>query len=186
MDKYKIIALFGKSGAGKDTIQKWLINNIDMNSIISCTTRPPRDYEQNGIDYHFISIDEFTKKILDYSMLEATSFNDWFYGTPIESLSFDKINIGVFNIEGINSLMQNPQLHILPIHIVANDKVRLLRILQREKNPDCYEICRRFLTDEKDFSDIDFPYFEFNNNNATINDVINFFKHYENTFFGHD
>ena len=52
--KYKIIALFGKSSAGKDTIQKWLVQHMDnAHEIISCTTRPPRDYENDGIDYHF-------------------------------------------------------------------------------------------------------------------------------------
>lgn len=176
MDKYKIIALFGKSGAGKDTVQKWLINSTNMNGIVSCTTRPPRDYEQDGVDYHFISVDEFTKKVLNYSMLEAMSFNSWFYGTPIESLSLDTINIGVFNIEGIKNLIQNPQLKVVPIYVKTDDKIRLLRILQREDNPNCHEICRRFLADEKDFYDIDFNYSEFNNNNATIDDVMSFFK----------
>lgn len=40
--KYKIIALFGKSAAGKDTIQKWLVQHMNnAHEIIGCTTRPP-------------------------------------------------------------------------------------------------------------------------------------------------
>ena len=88
-------------------------------------------------------------------MLEATSFRDWFYGTPIESLDKDKINIGVFNIEGIKCLVEDNRLEVYPILIDAPDKVRLLRSLNREEKPDCIEICRRFLADEKDFSEID-------------------------------
>lgn len=154
--KYKIIALFGKSSAGKDTIQKWLVQHMDnAHEIISCTTRPPRDYENDGIDYHFLSIDKFGEKVLNHTMLEATSFRDWFYGTPIESLDKDKINIGVFNIEGIKCLVEDNRLEVYPVLIDAPDKVRLLRSLNREEKPDCLEICRRFLADEKDFSEID-------------------------------
>ena len=61
-NKYKVLALFGKSGAGKDTIQKWLTTNYNMNGIISCTTRPKRDYEKDGVDYHFLSNEEFAQK----------------------------------------------------------------------------------------------------------------------------
>lgn len=163
-NKYKVLALFGKSGAGKDTIQKWLTTNYNMNGIISCTTRPPRDYERNGIHYHFLSNEEFAQKVLNMSMLEATVFNDWCYGTPIESLKEDKINVGVFNIQGIECLLQDNRLDILPIFIDCSDKKRLLRNIKREKVPNCLEICRRFITDEKDFSDINFDYITFDNN----------------------
>lgn len=163
-NKYKVLALFGKSGAGKDTIQKWLTTNYNMNGIISCTTRPPRDYERDGIHYHFLSNEEFAQKVLNMSMLEATVFNDWCYGTPIESLKEDKINVGVFNIQGIECLLQDNRLNILPIFIDCSDKKRLLRNIKREKVPNCLEICRRFITDEKDFSDINFDYITFDNN----------------------
>lgn len=158
MSKIKIIALFGKSGAGKDTIKKWLVEILGMNNIIQCTTRPRRDYEVDGVDYHFLTEDEFANKVLDYSMLEATCFRDWFYGTAIESLNLYKINVGVFNINGIQCLLQNSHLEIQPVFIQCDDKIRLMRCLNREQKPDCIEICRRFLADEKDFRHFDFNY----------------------------
>ena len=101
MNKYKLIALFGESGAGKDTIQKWMVSKLEgTKGIVSYTTRPKRDYEVEGKDYHFLTNEEFAIKVLDGTMLEATSFNDWFYGTSIDELDKDKINIGVFNIHG--------------------------------------------------------------------------------------
>lgn len=162
-NKYKILALFGKSGAGKDTIQKWLTTNYNMNGIISCTTRPPRDYEKNGIHYHFLSNEEFAQKVLNMSMLEATVFNDWCYGTPIESLKENKINVGVFNIQGIECLLQDSRLEVLPVYIQCFDKIRLLRCLKRENIVDCHEVCRRFLIDEKDFENIEFNYITYDN-----------------------
>lgn len=156
---YKIIALFGKAGAGKDALLSGLFEEykdvLNLNKIISCTTRPPRDYEKDGIDYHFMTDMEFYKKVANGDMLEATHFREWFYGTSASSLDKDKINIGVFNPEGILNLTEtaqtNTEVQIIPILIHANDKIRIKRQLDREINPDCMEICRRFQTDEKDF-----------------------------------
>lgn len=164
-NKIKVIAFFGKSASGKDTIQKWIVSQYsDITSgIISCTTRPKRDYEIDGKDYFFLNNVEFGEKVLNGSMLEATSFNDWFYGTPIEGLQEDKINIGVFNPAGISALLADSRLAVLPVYVYASDKTRLLRSLNREGNPDCREICRRFFADEQDFSDWDFSALTINN-----------------------
>lgn len=163
-NKYKIIALFGKSGAGKDTLLRDL-DNLDNNykKIITTTTRPKRDYEKDNIDYHFIEPLEFAKKILNGDFIEATSFNDWFYGTDIHELSLENINIGVFNIQAIECMLDDPCLKVYPIYIDASDKTRLLRNLNREEEPNCQEICRRFLADLKDFDDIPFKYYSFKN-----------------------
>ena len=162
-NKIKVIALFGPSASGKDTLLKEVINNADVHEVISCTTRPPRDYEKDGVNYHFLSNEKFAEKVLDGSMLEATSFRGWFYGTPLESLDKDKINIAVFNIQGIECLLKDNRIDLYPIYIACEDKLRLLRSLEREKNPDCEEICRRFLTDAKDFESIDFEYYTYYN-----------------------
>lgn len=159
MKKIKILALFGPSGSGKDTLARVLTQKEDIHEIISCTTRPARDYEVDGINYHFLSVTEFTNKVLNGTMLEATSFRDWFYGTPLEALKEDKINVGVFNIQGIECLLKDQRLEVYPIFIACEDKIRLLRSLKRETNPDCEEICRRFLTDLKDFETIPFEYY---------------------------
>jgi guanylate kinase len=93
-------------------------------------------------------------------MLEATSFREWFYGTALDQLDKDKINIGVFNITGVECILDDPRLDVVPVWIHASDKTRLRRSLNREDNPDCKEICRRFLADEKDFDEMDdFDYF---------------------------
>lgn len=157
MEKIKILALFGKSASGKDTIQNWIVSNYPKitNKIVSCTTRPPRSNEQEGVDYFFLTDEQFATKVLDGSMLEATSFREWFYGTALDQLDPDKINVGVFNITGIECVIEDPRLEVEPVWIHASDKTRLLRSLNREANPDCAEICRRFQADEKDFSEAD-------------------------------
>lgn len=156
MAKIKVVALYGKAGSGKDTVLRELIqSNIEYNfhEIISCTTRPPREGEINHINYHFLTNEEFTEQVLNGDMLEATEFNNWFYGTPMLSLDPNKINIGVFNIAGLEALIEDPRIEVLPIEIWAPDKERLLRQLNREEKPNVEEICRRFFADKKDFDE---------------------------------
>lgn len=167
MNKYKILALFGPSGSGKDTIAKYIVEHYpsQTSAIVSCTTRPKRDYEKNKVDYYFLTNEEFTSYVLNGEMLEATEFRHWFYGTPLWALSTDTINIGVFNPEGIEILLEDPRIDLIPVEVLASDKIRLIRSLNREKNPDCEEICRRFFTDKKDFDNILFESKKLNNEN---------------------
>ncbi len=160
MNKFKLIALFGESSAGKDSIQHWLERKFkNVHGMVSYTSRPPRDYEVEGREYHFISQEDFKKLIAENKMLEYTCFNDWYYGTNINELQKDKINVGVFNPQGIqNLLVHSDTIDILPVWIQAPEKERLLRSFSREKNPNYTEICRRFLSDQKDFSNINFEY----------------------------
>lgn len=164
-NKYQVLALIGKAGAGKDTIQNVTCEaHPDIfHKIISHTTRPPRDNEIDGKDYYFIDIPDFTRRVLNCDMLEATEFRGWFYGTSMESLDENKINIGVFNPAGVNAILETPGIDVEVIYIDAPDKIRLLRYLNRSENPDCAEMCRRYYTDENDFADLDFEYIKFDN-----------------------
>lgn len=178
MNKYKIIALFGPSGVGKDAIQNRIASSYeDMHKIISCTTRPKRDYEIEGQDYFFLEPIQFAQKVLDGSMLEATSFRAWMYGTPIDALDKDKINIGVFNIAGIECLLEDSRLEVVPVYVEVSPKTRLMRALSREQNPDCHEVCRRFLADEKDFAKINagdgFDYYVIHNEEEMTLETVN-------------
>lgn len=169
MNKYKIIALIGEAGSGKDTImQKVLTHRKEqLHEIVSYTSRPPREGEQDGFNYHFISAEEFMDKIDNGEMIEYSYFNNWFYGTGYKSLSTDKINIGVFNPTGIRKLIERADIDLETFWIQAMPKTRLLRQLNREENPDVYEIVRRFKTDTHDFSNIDFRFKTLVNENVS-------------------
>ena len=157
MNDYNIIAIMGKAGSGKDTLLKALLQELTFTNIarpiISCTTRPIREGEVDGVDYHYLTKEQFTDQVLNGDMLEATVFNNWCYGTSLTNLSQNHLNIGVFNPEGVEILRDNTHINLFVIYIQADDKTRLLRQLNREGNPDCHEIVRRFGTDETDFND---------------------------------
>lgn len=96
-------------------------------------------------------------------MLEAVCFNDWFYGSDFTNLRKGAIHICVMNPEGIEALIADPRIDVTTFWVRASDKTRLLRQLNRETNPDCHEIVRRFGADYLDFADIDFPVVQIQN-----------------------
>lgn len=150
---YNIVALIGEAGSGKDTIMKQIITTCpnEFNEIISCTSRPKREGEKEGINYFYYSPEEFERKVLNNEMLEHTEFNNWYYGTSNDALRSDRLNIGVFNPDGIRILSANPNVKLTVYKIMCSPKTRLLRQLNRENNPNVDEIIRRYVTDKNDF-----------------------------------
>ena len=80
----KLIILAAPSGSGKSTIVNYLMQNEDLNLhfSISCTTRQPRGEEKNGVEYNFISLDDFREHIKNGDFIEYEEvYADKFYGT---------------------------------------------------------------------------------------------------------
>lgn len=89
-----IIIFSAPSGSGKSTIAKKLIewqSNIKLS--VSATTRQPRGEEQNGVDYYFLTKEEFEKKIENDEFVEYAKVHDNYYGT-LKSQLEDKLNNG--------------------------------------------------------------------------------------------
>ena len=158
---YKIIAIMGEAGTGKDSLMQEILKlKPEFHEIISCTTRPMRQGEAEGVNYYYYTPEQFGDRVLHDEMLECTVFNDWFYGTSYDSVRSDCINIGVFNPTGVESLLARPDVDVKVVRVVAEDKTRLIRQLNREEWPDVREIVRRFNADWLDFDGIeeDFEY----------------------------
>jgi guanylate kinase len=185
---YKIIALMGESGVGKDFIMRKVLTEVpELHEIISCTTREKRDKEKEGVNYFFLDTDTFCNKILNHEMLEYTRFNSWFYGTSLQSVNEDKINIGVFNPTGVRLLQQRADVELKIYRIWADDKTRLIRQLMREDHPNVKEIVRRFSADYIDFEELeDIPHHFLSNTsdlemNTAITRIVNDAESWANT-----
>lgn len=166
MNKIKVIGLIGMAGSGKDSLLSHIVEKYpQLNRIINCTTRPPRENEQNGVNYNFYTPEEYSQLLSQDQLVEATSFNDWFYGTELSALDPDKINIGVFNPTSAEILNIDNRIDFKLFYVNVSDKERLLRQLNRESNPDVDEIIRRFPKDKVDFLDIDINYVNLDNEN---------------------
>lgn len=80
----KLIVFSAPSGSGKTTIVQFLLaqEELKLDFSISATSRKPREYEINGKDYYFLSLEEFKKKIKNDEFLEWEEvYRDNFYGT---------------------------------------------------------------------------------------------------------
>lgn len=78
-----VLVLSGPSGAGKDTVINELLKRDDKIVVsISMTTRKPRPGEIDGVNYYFVSKEEFEEKIRNDEMLEYAQYGSNYYGTP--------------------------------------------------------------------------------------------------------
>ena len=90
MEKGKLFIFSAPSGSGKSTIVQWLMREhpeLSLYFSISATSRPPRGTEQHGVEYFFMSSDEFRQSIANDEFLEYEEvYHDRFYGTLKEQV----------------------------------------------------------------------------------------------------
>ena len=105
MSKGKLLIFSAPSGSGKSTIVNFLMQEhpeLNMHFSISCTTRAPRGTEKNGVEYFFLTPEEFKAKIAEDAFVEYEEvYTDRFYGT-LKSQVENQINNGenvVFDVD---------------------------------------------------------------------------------------
>lgn len=161
----KIFCLMGKSSTGKDTIFEALKKDrsLNLNPIVPYTTRPKRSNEQDGETYYFINknvLDNYDKqgKVIEKRCYETIN-GPWYYATIDDGqIDLEDNNyIIIVTLEAyINLVKYFSNEKIVPIYIELEDGIRLERALNRERKqhyPNYEELCRRFLADNKDFSE---------------------------------
>lgn len=155
----KIFYIMGKSSSGKDSIYRELTSDLSLNlrRVTLYTTRPIREGETNGVEYHFVSEEDIYKLNLIEMRTYDTIQGKWCYATAddgnINDID-DYIIIGTLESYS-NFLKYYGKERIVPIYIEVDSYTRLTRALNREKQqdkPDYEELCRRYLADEKDFA----------------------------------
>lgn len=161
----RIFCILGKSGSGKDTIYKRLLEDLDdsLDKVVLYTTRPMRSTEKDGDEYHFVSEEDFRLLSEQGKIVEERTYNTihgpWRYFTSRDSLISETgknlLIIGV--LESFTAIKASfKESEIVPLYIELDDGIRLERALKRERaqeNPKYTEMCRRFLADQEDFSE---------------------------------
>ena len=94
MKKGRFIVISGPSGVGKGTICNKLIKEVNAWYSVSTTTREKREGEVEGINYFFVTKEEFKERIKKNEFLEYNIYNDNYYGTSRE-IVLDKMNQGI-------------------------------------------------------------------------------------------
>ena len=80
-NKSLLVVLSGPSGTGKDTMRMAFVEKTHFNRSISVTTRKQGNSEKEGVDYYFVSKEDFEKKIENNEILEYDTYNGNYYGT---------------------------------------------------------------------------------------------------------
>jgi len=165
-----MVILSSPSGAGKTTLTKKIqqkYQNIKIS--VSHTTRKPRSNEVEGIDYFFVSHEEFKKKILNNEFYEHAKIFDNFYGTSKNSVNIllKKKNDILFDVDwqGTQQLNKFKELKLIKIFLVPPNKQELeKRLVQR--NQDIPEVITKRLKAYEDdiFHWSDYDYVIINDN----------------------
>ena len=144
----KIIAIIAPSGAGKSTLIKKLKDEYEnLEWSISYTTRPQREFEQEGVDYFFISKEEFFKMDQDEKFLERAVVHKNYYGTSKEFIH-EKINQGRkilvdVDIQGADKIIGQYSQNAVSIFIMPPSMEELKRRLVERASESGEELERR-------------------------------------------
>lgn len=160
----KIYYMMGKSSSGKDTLFKLLKKAFpEFKEIVLYTTRPLREGETDGKEYHFVA-DELLEKFQKAGkMIELRAYDTmhgiWKYAT-VDDGQVDLQDTSYLSIGTLESYEKLQKYYgadqIVPLYIEVEDGERLFRALSRERmqeTPKYAEMCRRFLADTEDFSE---------------------------------
>lgn len=163
-DVGKLFCLMGKSSSGKDTIFRELLQDeeLDLKPVILYTTRPMRQNESQGLEYHFVNEGLLTHYRKTGKIIEQRDYNTingrWSYCTIDDgqiNVSQDNYYLLIATLESYKNLQNYfGAINVIPLYIEVDDGVRLLRAIDREKQqpePNYEELCRRFLADSNDF-----------------------------------
>lgn len=161
----KIFCLMGKSSSGKDSIFKRVKDTFqdELSSIILYTTRPMRKNEVQGREYHFIDEQKLKEYEKGHKVIEQRVYHTvegpWYYAT-IDDGQVDLVMHNYITIVTLEAYINLKNYYgedkIVPIYIDVENGLRLERALKRERQqdqPNYDEMCRRFLADNKDFSE---------------------------------
>ncbi len=161
----KIFYVMGKSASGKDTIYKMLLKKLpQLMKVVLYTTRPIRNGEKDGMEYHFTTRDKLEEFRKDNRLIEERTYETisgpWSYFTVDDGQINLEAEYGYLMIGTLESYEKTRDYfgkeRLFPIYVEVDDGDRLLRAVKREKEqktPKYKELCRRFLADEEDFKE---------------------------------
>ncbi len=183
-----LVVLMGKTASGKDKIARFLEMKLDFHRVVRFTTRPPRKGETDGVDYHFISTEDFEKKLEEDYFAEYKSYtvedgSVWYYGTSYKSiqlLNSLQNNLIILPPDCYWMLKKNMSIDHKVIYLYANNQTILKRLKKRMDKNDSPK--RRLDRDNIDFKGVEqiADRIVYNNDGTDIEEVANKIMEYIN------
>lgn len=156
-----ITCILGKTASGKNMVSKLLVNNYGYKRIITYTTRPIRKGEIDGETYHYISDEEFKKKMEENFFIEYQSYvtehGIWYYGTAQSDVDTVKDReeeyLLIVTPSGLKKIEEKLGYSLKSVYIYSNNKTIKERLISR--GDDKNEAVRRIQQDNIDFKGIE-------------------------------
>lgn len=172
-----MIIIAGKTSSGKTTIVEKLIKEHGFKQLITYTSRPIRKGEKEDVTYHYITKENFLKKIDEGFFAEWKSYETvegtWYYGTALEDLENARDNtVIILTPEGYKDVCKKLEKKPTCIYIYANNQTIKERLIQR--GDDENEANRRIKHDNEDFKRFEYEADKviYNNVGTKLDDVI--------------
>ena len=143
-----MILLVGASASGKTEVAKLLKSLFGIKKAITHTSRKIRPSEKDGVDYHFVSEEEFLRLYQEGALLENTLYNGNRYGCSKAELSDDKCVI--LDPNGLKAFLKEKNPRLITFFLEASEETRRKRMAIRGDEPEAIE--KRILTDREAFS----------------------------------
>ena len=177
-NKGAIIIISGPSGCGKSNLLKEVYKNIsDYYFSISTTTREPRVGEINGVDYFFVSKEEFEEDIKKGNFLEYAKVHDNYYGTSlkpiIQALNEGKLVIFDIDVQGHHLVRKKMNDSVTSVFITT-PSLKVLEERLNNRNSDSLEVIEKRVKNAKkeiEFFD-EYDYFIVNDNLASASNEL--------------
>ncbi len=166
MKKGLMIVVSGPAGCGKGTVNAHLLATGQFVYSVSATTRLPRPGEVDGVNYHFITTDDFKGRIASGDMLEYTEYCGNFYGTPkkeaLEVLDSGKNLILEIEVEGAHNIKEKFPEAVLIMLLPPSHKVQEERLRGRGTETEEKILERLSRAKEEIYSAPDYDYVVYN------------------------
>lgn len=142
-----MIVITGPSASGKTMIAKGLENKYGFKKAITTTTRELREGEVDGVDYFFISKEEFERRLKEGLFVEYTLYNGNYYGCGVDQVSDDKVI--VTDLNGLHAFKALNKKRLVTFLLLCDDETREQRMIGRGDKPE--KIKERLVNDVNDF-----------------------------------
>lgn len=164
-----MIILTGPSASGKTEIAKILFFKYGIKKVVTHTTRPIRPTETDGIDYHFVSDQEFSRMKIADAFIETTLYNGFQYGTSKAEVGDDKILI--VDANGLKAFQSLSNPRFVTFFIETSEITRLNRMLIRGQDLDFAK--KRLAFDQVNFAREKLQHIDYDidNESVTIEDA---------------
>ncbi len=129
-----MIVLTGPSASGKTATCLYLQSHFGIRKVVTHTTRPMREGERNGVDYHFVTEEEFREMEKEGLFIETVFYNGHHYGTSKKEVRIDKCLAVEFSGAKVYKGLQDPR--IVLFFLKADEKRRRERMAERGDAPE--------------------------------------------------